>query len=231
VKLLISDYDGTIKTFDNNPNLFEKYIFNKNIKEINNFIKKNKFVIATGRNTESIYEETKKYKILYDYLISYNGRVIVDKYCNVLNAQYIDNNFLKELDGLNIKKLTLFDEYKKNNNSDNPVYIYLKLKDVNDMSDALREWEGKYPNLEISCMLHTIVIRKKYNKLKGISKLLELEKINVDTDDIITVGDGKNDMDMINYYYGYRMFFSNPELWTVTDKMTTSVHKLIKKIK
>ena len=30
MKLLISDYDGTIKTYDKNPNMLEKYTFKKN---------------------------------------------------------------------------------------------------------------------------------------------------------------------------------------------------------
>ena len=97
MKLLVSDYDGTIKTYDKNPNFVEKIIFRENIKTINNFIKDNRFVIATGRNTKSIYDETKKYKILYDYLISYNGRVIVDKNNNIINAEYINRDFFNDL--------------------------------------------------------------------------------------------------------------------------------------
>ena len=31
MNLLISDYDGTIKTYDNNPNMLEKYTFKKNL--------------------------------------------------------------------------------------------------------------------------------------------------------------------------------------------------------
>ena len=86
MKLLVSDYDGTIKPYDKNPNFIEKLIFKENIKSINDFMKNNKFVIATGRNTKSISDETEKYEIKYDYLISYNGRVIVDNNNNVINV-------------------------------------------------------------------------------------------------------------------------------------------------
>ena len=34
MKIIFSDYDGTIKTFLNNPNIFERIKFEKNLKSI-----------------------------------------------------------------------------------------------------------------------------------------------------------------------------------------------------
>ena len=166
MKLLVSDYDGTIKPYDKNPNFIEKNIFRDNIKSINNFMENNKFVIATGRNTKSIYDETEKYKIGYNYLISYNGRVIVDKNNNILNAEFIDDEFLEELDFVNIKDLTLYDESKLNNNASKPIYIYLTLSDIKEAKKHIVYWKENYPNLKISYnyIFNTIIIRKKYNK-------------------------------------------------------------------
>lgn len=231
MKLLVSDYDGTIKTYDKNPNMIERYVFRENIKAINNFCEDNKFVVATGRNIKSIYDETKKHKILYDYLIGYNGRVIVNKDNKIINAEYIDYEFLNELDYVNIKDLSLYDEFKLNNNIDKPIYIYLKL--YKDIKDNIIYWKEKYPHLEISYnyIFNTIIIRKKYNKSHGINKLLEIEDIDIEKKNIITVGDETNDREMIKYYNGYRMFLSNPKLWFTTKKVTPTVYKLIKKIK
>ena len=43
MKLLVSDYDGTIKTYDKNPNFLEKYVFKKNIDEIKKAINKEEY--------------------------------------------------------------------------------------------------------------------------------------------------------------------------------------------
>ena len=233
MKLLVSDYDGTIKTYDKNPNFVERLIFRKNIDAINDFCDDNKFVVATGRNTKSIYDETYKYDILYNYLIGYNGRVIVDKDNNIINAEYIDNEFLNELNYVNIKDLTLYDEFKLNNTVDKPIYIYLELYNIKDVKKCILDWKERYPNLEISYnyIFNTIIIRKKSNKLLGINKLLEIEDIDIEKQNIITVGDETNDSEMIKYYNGYRMFFSNPKLWFTTNNVTPTVYKLIKKIK
>lgn len=233
MKLLVSDYDGTIKNYDKNPNFVERLIFEKNINAINDFCNDNKFVIATGRNTKSIYDETYKYNILYNYLIGYNGRVIVDKDNNIISAEYIDNDFLSELDYVNIKDLTLYDEFKLNDNVAKPIYIYLELYSIKDVKNCILDWKEKYPNLEISYnyIFNTIIIRKKYNKLLGINKLLECENIDIEKQDIITVGDETNDREMIKYYNGYKMLLSNPKIWFTTKNVTPTVHQLIKKIK
>ena len=233
MKLLVSDYDGTIKTYDKNPNFIEKNIFRENIKSINDFMKNNKFVIATGRNTKSIYDETEKYEIKYDYLISYNGRVIVDKNNNVINAEYIDIEFLDELNYVNIKELSFYDEFNLNNSGNNPIYIYLTLSNIKEVRNCVAYWREFYPNLKITYnyLFNTIIIRKKYNKLLGINKLIDKEKINIKKQNIITVGDETNDKEMIKYYNGYRMLLSNPSLWFETKNVTPTVNKLIKKIK
>lgn len=233
MKLLVSDYDGTIKPYDKNLNFLEKNIFRENVKSINNFMENNKFVIATGRNTDSIINESNKYKIPYNYLISYNGRVIVDKNNNIINAEYIDHEFFTELDYVNIKELSFYDEFNLNNGCNNPIYMYLTLSDIKEAKKHIVYWKENYPNLKISYnyIFNTIIIRKKYNKLLGINKLLASENINIEKQNIITVGDEINDIEMIKYYNGYRMLLSNPMLWFTTKNITPTVHKLIKKIK
>lgn len=234
MNLLISDYDGTIKTYDNNPNMLEKYTFKKNIEEIKRFIeRKNKFIIATGRSTDSIEREIIRYNIPYNYLITYNGRVSLDKDNRLINAEYIDNKFLDELKDINIRNISLFNEYEKTNFNKNLIYIYLSLKNYKDNKKYLTEWTSKYPDLKIdyNILFNYLIIRKKYNKLQGIKDLINKENITIPNNSIITVGDNINDIDMINEYNGYRMFISNPELLFKTNNVTTSVHKLIKKIK
>jgi len=95
MKMLISDYDYTIKPFENNPSIYERIVFKKNIDSIKRFIDRdNIFVIATGRTTSSIMDELKKYKINYSYLIAYNGRVIIDRNNKVIYANYLNQDVI-----------------------------------------------------------------------------------------------------------------------------------------
>ena len=223
-----------MKPFDKNPNTIEKYIFKKNIEEIKKFIESdNKFAIATGRTTDSIEKEILRYHIPYNYLITYNGRVILDKDNKLINAEYINNNFIEDLKNIEIKDIVLFNEYERTNFNKDIVCIYLTLKNFINIKKYMVEWTYKYPDLKIdyNLLFNYIVIRKKYNKMLGIENLLEKENLNISKSNIITVGDEINDIEMINEYDGYRMFISNPKLLLTTNNVTTSVHKLIKKIK
>ncbi|MBQ3021245.1 MAG: HAD-IIB family hydrolase [Bacilli bacterium] len=236
MKFLISDYDGTLKPFDKDPSFLEKHTFNKNIIAVNNFIKdNNKFMISTGRNTNSIKKEIEKYKIDYNYLSSYNGRVIFDQNNKLINAEYIDNVFLEEILNIEeyIKNITLYDEYGLTDNKENLIYIYLTLDKLKNIKELVYNWKSKYPELRITIdnIFHRINIRKEYNKMLGIKKLLEKEDINIPKKDIITIGDEYNDLEMINEYDGYHMLVSNPILYFNSNNVATSVNKLIKKIK
>ena len=234
MKLLVSDYDYTIKPYEKNPNILEKNIFKKNIEAINRFQEKgNKFVIATGRNTSSIREETKKFGINYDYLIAYNGRVIVDKNDNLIYANYIDDELLQSLyNSGRIQDYILFDEYESTERKDNLIYIKVKLNTYKNVKELISFLKMKYPNIKINYtyLLNMLLIRNDFNKCLGIEKLLELENLEVDRNDIYTVGDETNDIEMINEFNGTRMLVSNPSLIFTTSNTTPTVKALIKRI-
>ena len=234
MKLLISDYDYTIKPYENNPNIIEKNIFRKNIQAINSFVDNgNIFAIATGRNTQSIQEETKKFDIKYDYLIAYNGRVIVDKFGNIIYANYLEREILELFlnSGL-VKDFILFNEFASTDKKDNLIYSKLKLKTYQNIREFILEIKEKFPNIKIdyNYIFNTLNIRKNFNKYLGIEELLKKEKIYIDTKDIYTVGDESNDYEMLSNYNGYRMLLSNPKLIFATNNVTPTVNRLIKTI-
>lgn len=234
MKLLVSDYDYTIKPYEKNPNILEKNIFKKNIESINKFQENgNKFVIATGRNTSSIKEETKNFGINYDYLIAYNGRVIVDKNDNLIYANYIDDELLQSLyNSGRIQDYILFDEYESTERKKNLIYIKAKLNTYKNVKELIKFLKMKYPDIKIdyTYLLNMLLIRNNFNKYLGIEKLLELENIGVDRNNIYTVGDETNDIEMINEFNGTRMLVSNPALMFTTSNTTPTVKALIKRI-
>jgi len=95
MKLLVSDYDGTIKITENEE------ITRKNIE----FLKKwresgHKFVVATGRDMTSFKYESEKFGIDYDGLILYNG--------SVMKRDSGSNYFSKELQRDDKKEIIRF---------------------------------------------------------------------------------------------------------------------------
>lgn len=235
MNLLVSDYDGTIKPYDKNPNIIEKETFKKNIKSINKFIDQgNIFAIATGRSTDSIQEEINNYDIKYNYLLTYNGRTILDNKNNVIFSNQINSNIVNELYKKEyFKELLNYNDFGLTKENKNLVYIKLYLNHFKYIKQALTELrkENLETQIDFDFISNSIIIRNKFNKKMGIEELLKNENLIIPKEKIITIGDEMNDIDMINEYNGYRMLLSNPRLLFVTNNVTTSIHKLIKKIK
>ena len=83
MKLLASDYDGTLKYLD--------HVTQQDLDSIQRWkAAGNLFVMDTGRSMESILEEAKKYGIPADYYITNNGGMLFDKDGNELFASYLD---------------------------------------------------------------------------------------------------------------------------------------------
>ena len=236
MKIIFSDYDGTIKTFLNNPNIFERITFEKNLKSINNFLRNdNKFVITTGSSTSSILEEIKRYKINFSYLTTYDGRVTFDNNLDLLDAKKISKEVLLELKKIIenekiVKRATIYDEYGKIDEINEVVLMSIKPKSINELQKNLKSmFEYENSISIIPNFLHNeIVVAPKSNKVDGARFLIEKNNWNIK--DVCSVGDSKNDLELLTEYDGYRMLFSHNCLLMPIENVTTSVHKLIKKI-
>ena len=84
MKLLVSDYDGTIEIEE----LFkDPYIPKGTISNIHDFRSAgNKFMIATARPYDSIMSEIKEYHIPYDFVSTLNGCIIHGNNGNIINS-------------------------------------------------------------------------------------------------------------------------------------------------
>ena len=77
MKLLASDYDGTLKYLD--------HVTQQDLNSIHRWKDAgNMFVMDTGRSMESILEEVGKYNIPADYYITNNGGMLFDRDGNEL---------------------------------------------------------------------------------------------------------------------------------------------------
>jgi len=226
MKFLITDYDGTLKTDIKNLKL--------NISAINEFRKRgNHFAIATGRNFDSIKAEINKYNIKYDYLITNDGAITFDKFDNILCSEVFENNLLNEL----YNYISSISKYKNKlsaytlPNSNKIIELQILTSIFNSLSDLEKILEV-FPEIKKNYLriflFKFIFLKKACNKSTAINSLTKL--LNENYEDIITVGDNSNDIEMIKDYNGYKMLFSYPCLYKYNFKTITEVHKLVKKL-
>lgn len=227
MKLLISDYDGTF-----NDSLLANNI-NNNVDAVNKFKEKgNMFGVATGRTYLSLKEEIKKYNIPYDFLICNNGATIFDSKDNLLYFTPIDYEAIyKTLDYFKkinvLKECKLYDVYGQE--TDKLYYVTeiickIKIKNLKDLRKIKRELSF----LNSISFIHFLILYEKVDKTNGIEYIRNLYKI--EKDNIYTIGDEINDIDMLRKYNGHKMIISNPILLNKGINTSFSVKHLIKKI-
>ncbi len=233
-KIIFSDYDGTLDTSESD--------IVKNIEAIQKFRDNgNLFVIATGRSYIDLKRKLDLYPIPFDYLIVNHGGVILDKNEKVIDVCLIPKNIGVEiLDMLKFKdcleQIILFDTMRKDivNVSDDLTKIMLKMKyekSARVLSEIINEkWKETVKSYVIptkKCYLVEI-ISVKTDKGKAIEKVLKIE--NIADNNVYTIGDGANDVEMILKYNGYGMKNSSQVIYKVTNKFCNTVSELIESL-
>jgi len=234
MKLLAADYDSTLYTSRNGIKL--------NIPAIKKFRENgNKFVIATGRTFESIKKEINYYNIPYDYLSCNDGTVIFDSKNNLISTKYLNKFEINDISYyLNafkkvgyIKKIIFYNEYKNildciDEHNENIVEIGAQLNIFKDPHKLIEEMKELFHTIEVYKYPNIIFIKKPKNKSNAVTEIAKIE--NIQPNNVFTVGDGKNDLEMVRDFNGYNMLFSHPDLYKVSTGTVTSVRQLIKKI-
>lgn len=229
-KLLVSDYDGTLKSNIKNLKL--------NISAINEFRENgNLFAISTGRSYNSIKKECNKYNIRYDYLFCNNGRVLFDHNDQVLFEKSIDldiiQNFISIINWYcGIKNIEYYDIYGKSDltNYDRIIDIIVELKLFNEFNKFKKYFMQSYVTIDIVNYFVYSVISSNFDKGMGLEVLAKKLENEVSRENIITVGDNYNDLSMLKRFDGYKLLSSYPFLYGRGIKTVREVHTLIKKI-
>lgn len=226
MKLLVSDYDGTIFDIENIKDT------RKNIDAIRKFRDNgNLFTIATARTFQSIKNQTNKFKIPYDYLICSDGACVFDKNDKLIYSNSIDKEllihihlYLKDLPF--IKKFEFLDSFgNESENYDDIQQIYVEVYIKNTL-DILKIKRKLAPLISIG-ILSICYFYKFSKKTDGIKIIRKIE--NLGNDDIYTIGNGNNDICMLKEYNGYRVPYSYPKV-IMQNFPKKSVYNLVKKI-
>lgn len=226
MKLLVSDYDGTIFDFENIRET------RKNIDAIKRFRDNdNLFAIATARTFSSIKYQTDKFKISYDYLICSDGGCVFDNKDNLIYSNSISPKLLLSIYSYLrslpfVKKINFLDSFGRTTDDVNDVQqIYVEVYFTNTL-DFLKI-KRKLASLQNIGILNMCYFYKKTLKTDGIRIIRDIE--NLDKKDIFTIGNGNNDICMLREYNGSRVPYSYPKV-VLQNFPKNSVYNLVKKI-
>lgn len=201
MKLLVSDYDGTIEIEE----LFKNpYIPKGTISNIQHFIDSgNKFMIATARPYDSIIKEVDRYNIPYDFISTLNGCIIHDN-----NREVIYSKDKIDLDIEEFYKLySYIDKIETIKYEDRLLYYTFKTKFFS--RKLIRHLESFGFDVQ-SWFLNTYNIAHPIsNKIDSIRFIQSL--LGISDDSIITIGDAKDDLEMIKNYYSYGIISYLPD--------------------
>ncbi len=231
-KMVVSDYDGTFY-------LDDKGII-ENVKKVNAYREKdNLFIIATGNNFIDFQKVISKYSIKCDYLISDQGACIFDNNGTLLKSCFLDYEISKkimyEIKQTN-KEYKLCNPYTKaetleEKNITKMAAYFIDLQEALNFTNKINEKFGEYVNAytmifeEINIVE---IISSKTDKNEAIKYIIDKE--NISKSDVYTIGNGYNDISMIQNFNGYCMKNSVDELLKKCQNQVVSVAELIDKL-
>ena len=201
MKMLVSDYDDTFYINDSD--------ISKNIKLVKQFMENHLFVIATGRSYPSFVIEKNRYSIDYHYLIMNHGATIIKKDKMIYNKS-LDYLTKEELvKDLKRKEITyLFSCFQLESvdiRSKKITKIHARYQSKEEANYIKNILDNKYQNkvnTYLVCQEEAIeVVSCEVNKSIAIDFIANNEKIA--KDNIYTIGNSYNDIEMIEKFKGF----------------------------
>ncbi len=220
--LLASDFDRTF--YINN------YDFKRNLKLLDDYMKTNVFVIATGRSYDDYMNVTKDC-IPLNYLVVNHGATII-KDDKVIKSCYIKEKTIEKLKKIfNFNKIEYFachdTDSRVDINTKNLSKINITLPDNLIAKKAICYINEHFDDVKAYLLFHKNqfeIVPIEANKKNAISYISKLE--NIDKGCVYTIGDGYTDFEMLKYFNGYCMKDSVSELKTIAHTVD-SVGNLI----
>lgn len=239
-QIVFSDYDGTIYITEKN--------MKRNIESIEEYRELGgKFVIVTGRSKTSINNIINQYNLPFDYIISNNGAVILNSNMEEIYEQTISEDISsKIIKYLNQKQNEIEIFYYDENDKvkyHNQKLLKIRVKTFDyelaqniedEINSKFKEevkahsaFPGRYYDDHDFVLID--IVSKKAGKENTIKKLLEILKIN--PNQAITIGDGRNDIEMIKEYNGYSMETAESDVKKEASKIFESIADALQYIK
>ena len=208
MKILASDFDNTIYYLDDE----EKN--KQNVKAIQDFVRNgNTFIIITGRNYTDIKVILDKNKIPYTYLICEDGAKIFNSVDYCIDTVLLDKNDIKKIEDI-LKELDcnyyLDDGYNPTEYLEDVVKVVVKCQEQEEKERIVKIIKEKMDIHIYASRFHVNIINKIVNKKRGLDRLFELEKLNIE--ELRVIGDNDNDYEMLQAFKGAIIKKHNPIL-------------------
>lgn len=226
MKMVVSDYDDTFYTND--------FDVIKNVSKIEQFMKENIFVIATGRSYLDFKIVEDLYNIKYNYLVINHGATIINN-GKIISNIYINNKIKnKLLIDLNLDKVINKDACSGINSmieleSDNLTKIHVRYKNIEytkKIYNLIMNKYSNYINAFLVCKNQAIeIVSNNVNKSLSIKFIKDLEKI--DSKKIYTIGDSYNDLQMIKDFNGFSIKNSIVDVKKYSKGEYNNVYELV----
>lgn len=229
-KILASDYDQTF--------FIDETSLELNKIDVHQFRKRGDFfVFATGRSFPALNDEVQRFHLEYDFAIINHGATIIDQNQTIIQNVTIN----KEITSALIQDLTTrfsveISYYKQLSQKssifcEHPTKIKLYFQTPADAYSAFLFLQHKYHK---QLLLH--YFQEKYieitsgqsNKAKALALLAN--RLKIPSEDIFTVGDYYNDLEMIRSFTGFAIRTSIPEIKQIAVKKYQNVSNLIEEL-
>lgn len=248
MKLFVTDFDRTL--------FVDRKISLEDIKSIREWQSQgNLFVIATGRDVYSISERLELYNIKPDYLICNNGAALFDKEMNLILSKFIEKDtVIKVIDyiynnyegGVSLSevnsKISILP--KKGTSCEKDFKKAIEYKDIDtEEIGQVYQIHKRFENEDYTKGLENDLNSKFKNSItayanshnvdvvaNGVNKSSTIKYLNEnlsDIDEIITIGDSYNDLQMILDYDGYMVFSGKESLKKMLKNICTSVSECL----
>lgn len=245
MKIAITDFDGTLKPFDNK-------IPPSTIEAVQRWrAAGNKFGIATGRELNMLNHDLRHYDITTDFLICVNGAVVFDKDRNILQSIRITRVLKERLLNLPLirdtdyamicfcerQSFSLRAPYVPSEiappigwrdvlERDDVVQIGIRFETPEEATDAQQLIEREIPQLGGNQnRIYLDVNVKPVDKRFGIESLIRL--MNWRGDELLVIGDDKNDLPMITTFNGYTVSRAPEFMHAAARKIYDSVGDML----
>lgn len=228
MKMLVSDFDNTYYTNESDIKI--------NNQAVEQFRKQgNIFAIATGRSYYDLNRVKKLYNLQYDYAILNHGATIIDNKGKIIDNSSINCEITPQL--IKLLKINVSENYFCCSALESRVDIYhenLTKIHIRYKKEITARKVANKINKKFSKCLKVYVINKSAVEIisSHINKAIAITHItkNINKEDVYTIGDGINDLDMIKEYKGFKMSCGTELLNGIALGEVDNVHNLIEKI-
>lgn len=252
MKLLATDYDGTLRyAQDVMPEDIESI---EEWKQAGH-----KFVIVTGRSKESIDAQIQKFALPCDYVITNNGGMVFDQKGNTMLSNYLDFDTCVDIlhgikkhetvisyvvnDGVHRHRIVLQEGMQDHRYPNlKPDVSEAELLNMSHFAQIVLSMENTNAALELAGKINDLyydqvvaypnnivvdIVPKGISKASGLDFLVEY--IGMDENQVYTIGDGHNDIPLIEYgSHGSVMSSADPEVKMHAKVEYNSVSDLIR---